>query len=187
MVDGKWYTAVDGHVRALDGDTGSEAERADAAKQLAALASSEVENERMSRQNLIVEAGAGPKLVQMMMHGESEDERWWASLALVQLTFGNERSIEKLVDATVLGKSSLAVKRWMIGDEAVEDAMVDDGDRVCVVRAAAMVLSNEVAYSTDRIKYGAIHILTNIANKVCVPPPPLPAPRGSRGYRPIPR
>lgn len=165
MVDGKWHSAVALHIKQLDDPAAGDEGRSEAAKALATLATSEVQNERMSRQNLIVEQGAGKKLVNMMMHAENEDERWWASLALVQLTLANERTIMKLVDVSVLGKGSLIAKRWMIGDEAVEEDMLQDDDLVCAVRACTMVLGNEVAYSTDRIKYGAIHILTNISNK----------------------
>ena len=165
MVDGKWYSAVALHIKNIKDPNVSEEERCESAKGLATLASSEVANERMSRQNLIIEQGAGSILIRMMMHSESEQERWWASLALVQLTLANERTIMNLVDVSVLGKGSLIVKRWMIGDEAVEDEMIKDENLVCAVKACSMVLANEVAYSTDRIKYGAIHILTNIANK----------------------
>lgn len=150
MVDSKWYTAVSKLIELLKSSTSGEEDRTLAAKELAGLAASDSTNERMNRQNMIVDTGAGIPLVRQMVEGKSEEERWWAALALVQLTFGNERTIERLIDASVLGDTSKIVKRWMIGDEAVENEVIDQEDRECVVRAATKILSNEVAYSTDR-------------------------------------
>jgi hypothetical protein len=148
-LDAKWYTLVAKHIKVIGDAQLSEEQRAQAARELASLASSDSTNERMNKQNLIVDYGAGDVLVNLMIDGASETERWWASLALVQLTYGNERSIMKLIDMSVLGNASHAVKRWMIGNEAVETEILEQ-NRLCTVRAACKVLANEVAYATDR-------------------------------------
>jgi hypothetical protein len=168
-LDAKWYTLVANHIKVIGDAQLSEEKRAQAARELASLASSDSTNERMNKQNLIVDYGAGEVLVNLMIDGASETERWWASLALVQLTYGNERSIMKLIDLSVLGNASHAVKRWMIGDEALETEILEQ-KRLCAVRAACKVLANEVAYATDR--YGSLsraQYLMNVCSIFAIP------------------
>jgi hypothetical protein len=148
-LESKWYTLVANHIKAIGDGSLEEEKRAKAAGELAALAFSDSTNERMNRQNLIVEHGAGDVLVSLMLDGTSENSRWWASLALVQLTYGNEQTIKKLIDNRVLGDTRHVVKRWMVGDEAVENELIEKPG-ACVVRASCKILANEVAYATDR-------------------------------------
>ena len=60
-LESKWYTLVANHIKAIGDGSLEEEKRAKAAGELAALAFSDSTNERMNRQNLIVEDNARAK------------------------------------------------------------------------------------------------------------------------------
>jgi len=176
-LDSDWYDSLKAFVADLKSPTARVEAKIDAAKGLAAIARSDNQNDQMSQQNAIVLAGGHTALVRLLADAKQEALQWWVALAVTQLVFANERAIEAMVDFTVLGgNAGSALQRALatLSGPDLEDARRelevhhagDSGQvELCLVGVIVGILSNSRGYTTDRVKYGCLHVLTNIANK----------------------
>lgn len=176
-LDSNWYDSLKAFVSDLASATARVEVKIEAAKGLAAIARSDNQNDQMSQQNAIVLAGGHTALVRLLADAKQEALQWWVALAVTQLVFANERAIESVVDFTVLsenGGSAMQQALGMLSGPDLERAKLEleahhAGDagqvELCIIRVIASILSNSRGYTTDRVKYGCLHILTNIANK----------------------
>jgi hypothetical protein len=170
-----WYDQLKVFVADLQSPAAKVEAKIDAAKGLAAIARSDNQNDQMSQQNAIMLAGGGTAMVRVLNEAKQEALQWWVSLAITQFVFANERAIESLVDFTVLTGDSTAIQaaldKLSVADreraqiEAREHKSDANRVEVCVIRVIVDFLSNSRGYTTDRVKYGCLHIATNIANK----------------------
>ena len=170
-----WYEQLRGFVGDLRSPTARAEAKIEAAKGLAAIARSDNQNDQMSQQNAIVLAGGGTALVRLLADAAQEALQWWVALAITQLVFANERAIESIVDFSVLRGGGSAMQQAFGSLEGADlerarlearEHQADEGQvELCVVRTIASVLSNARGYTTDRVKYGCLHIATNMANK----------------------
>lgn len=170
-----WYDQVKVFVADLNAPTARVEAKIDAAKGLAAIARSDNQNDQMSQQNAIVLAGGNVALVRLLADAKQEALQWWVALAITQLVFANERAIEAVVDFAVLrgGGTSMQQAFAKLSGPELERAQLEAREHqssgvsveLCVIRVIVEVLSNSKGYTTDRVKYGCLHIATNIANK----------------------
>jgi hypothetical protein len=175
MLSSDWYTQLKAFIAELKSPAAGIDTKVEAAKGLAAIARSDNQNDQMSQQNAIVLAGGNDALVRLLAEAKQEALQWWVALALTQLVFGNEQAIDSMIDFSVLGggRSSMqAAFASLEGAEleqarrnALEHEEVEDQTGVCLVKTIVAILSNARGYTTDRVKYGCLHIATNIANK----------------------
>ena len=176
-LSGEWSIQLHGFVAELRSEKASTEVKIDAAKGLASIARSDNQNDQMSQQNAIISAGGDDALVRLLADTQHESLQWWVALALTQLVFANERAIEAMVDFSVLGGGgtireqlalaalSAAERAQVAQDIREHEAAERAGTKPCLVATIAGVLSNGRGHTTDRVKYGCLHIATNIANK----------------------
>ena len=176
-LSGEWSIQLHGFVAELRSEKASIEAKIDAAKGLASIARSDNQNDQMSQQNAIISAGGDDALVRLLADTQHESLQWWVALALTQLVFANERAIEAMVDFSVLGGGgtireqlalaalSAAERAQVAQDIREHEAAEGAGTKPCLVATIAGVLSNGRGHTTDRVKYGCLHIATNIANK----------------------